>query len=46
MASDHDDGPIHQAPWVVPVTVGICLGVVLVLMLIRYFFGADLGAPV
>lgn len=44
MAGDHEDGPIHQAPWVVPVTVGICFAFVLVVMLIRFFVGADLGA--
>lgn len=46
MAEDHEDGPIHQAPWVVPLTVGVCLGFVLLLMLVRFFFAADLGSPV
>lgn len=46
MAADHDehDGPIHQAPWVVPLTVGVCLGFVLIMMALRYFVAADLGA--
>ncbi len=47
MADGHDehDGPIHQAPWVVPMTVGICLGVVALFMAVRFFFGADFGSP-
>ncbi len=43
MAENHEDGPIHQAPWVVPVTVGICLGFVMIMMLLRYFVAADVG---
>lgn len=43
MAEDHEDGPIHQAPWVVPTTIAIVLGFVLVMMLLRYFVGAGLG---
>ena len=46
MSSEHDDGPIHQAPWVVPVTVAMCLGFVLLMMLIRFFFAAELGASI
>lgn len=44
MAGNHDEeGPIHQAPWVVPVTVGACFAFALVVLLLRYFVGADLG---
>ncbi len=44
MAGDHDgDGPIHQAPWVVPVTIAACFAVPFVVMMVRFFFGAELG---
>lgn len=45
MAGDHDDhdGPIHQAPWVVPTTIGICVAFVLVFMTARFMFGADIA---
>ena len=44
MAGDHDDhdGPIHQAPWVGPTTVIICLSFVAVMMMVRFFVGADI----
>ena len=47
MASDHDehDGPIHQAPWVVPLTVGICFAFVFLMVAVRLFVGADFGSP-
>ena len=41
MAGDHEDGPIHQAPWVVPATIAICLGFVVMMFLIRFYLGAD-----
>ncbi len=45
MAGAHDDhdGPIHQAPWVAPTTVIICLSFVMVFMLARFLVGADIS---
>jgi hypothetical protein len=47
MAADHDehDGPIHQSTWVPGLTVGVCLAFVAIMVAVRIFAGADLGAP-
>lgn len=38
MADNHDEheGPLHQAPWVPVVTVGICFGVAAILLISKY----------
>lgn len=41
MASNHEEheGPIHQAPWVPWVTVGVCLGFVGIIVIVKLLFG-------
>lgn len=50
MADNHDeqDGPIHQAPWVFFLTVGVCYAVLMLIMFAKFFSSdsmalADLG---
>ena len=44
MADKHEEGPIHQAPWVFYLTVAVCYGVLGLIMFAKWSSeNADMG---
>jgi hypothetical protein len=39
MADEQDDGPIHQAFWVFPTTIGTCYGFLALVLFAKYVSG-------